>query len=68
MYSEIDDIIKLIFSETSPSPIKYLLHMSGLINSDEVRLPLVKMQSEENKNKLKVCIDKLFAFSLSKTI
>lgn len=68
MYSEIDDIIKLIFSETSPSPIKYLLHMSGLINSDEVRLPLVKMQSEENKHKLKVCIDKLIAFGLSKTI
>ena len=68
MYSEIDDIIKLIFSETSPSPIKYLLHMSGLINSDEVRMPLVKMQSVENKQKLKVCVDKLMAFGLGKFI
>jgi 4-hydroxy-tetrahydrodipicolinate synthase len=68
LYSEIDDIIKLIFSETSPSPIKYLLYMSGLINSDEVRMPLVKMQSVENKQKLKVCVDKLIAFSFGKFI
>ena len=68
MYSEIDDIIKLLFSETSPSPIKYLLNMCGLINSDEVRMPLVKMQSEENKQKLKICVDKLIAFNLSKFI
>ena len=68
MYSEIDDIIKLIFSETSPSPIKYLLYMSGLINSDEVRMPLIKMQSVENKQKLKVCVDKLIAFGLGKFI
>jgi 4-hydroxy-tetrahydrodipicolinate synthase len=68
IYSEIDDIVKLLFSETSPSPIKYLLQNSGLINSDEVRLPLVKMQSEDNKQKLNVCIDKLTAFSLTKFI
>lgn len=68
LYSEIDDIIKLLFSETSPSPIKYLLQISGLINSNEVRLPLVKMQSEDNKQKLKVCVDKLTAFCLSKFI
>jgi 4-hydroxy-tetrahydrodipicolinate synthase len=68
IYSEIDDIVKLLFSETNPSPIKYLLQNSGLINSDEVRLPLVKMQSEDNKQKLNVCIDKLTAFSLTKFI
>jgi 4-hydroxy-tetrahydrodipicolinate synthase len=68
LYSEIDDIIKLIFSETSPSPIKYLLKNGGLINLDEVRLPLVKMQSDDNKHKLKVCIDKLTSFSFSKFI
>jgi len=68
MYSEIDDLVKLLFSETSPSPIKYLLASSGLINSDEVRLPLVKMQSEDNKQKLKVSVDKLTAFSLTKFI
>jgi len=68
IYSEIDDLIKLLFSETSPSPIKYILASSGLINSDEVRLPLVKMQSEDNKHKLKVSINKLTAFSLTKFI
>jgi 4-hydroxy-tetrahydrodipicolinate synthase len=68
LYSEIDDIIKLLFSETSPSPIKYLLHTCGLINFDEVRMPLIKMQSEENKKKLKICIDKLTTFTLTKFI
>ena len=68
MYSAIDDIIKLIFSETSPSPIKYLLNMCGIINTDEVRMPLIKMQSDENKQKLKVCVDKLIAFNITNSI
>lgn len=59
MYSEIDDIIKLLFSETSPSPIKYLLKTEGLINNDVVRLPLVKMESEDNKHKLNLRVDKI---------
>jgi 4-hydroxy-tetrahydrodipicolinate synthase len=66
LYSEIDDIIKLLFSETSPSPIKYLLYTEGLINCEEVRLPLVKMQSDENKQKLKFAIKKLQTYILSK--
>ena len=68
LYSEIDDIIKLLFSETSPSPIKYLLQNVGLIISDNVRLPLVKMQSEDNKAKLNTAIDKLQSYSLAKFI
>jgi 4-hydroxy-tetrahydrodipicolinate synthase len=68
LYSEIDDIIRLLFSETSPSPIKYLLKSSGLINNDNVRLPLVNMQSEENKYKLLICIDKLTTFSITYSI
>lgn len=68
LYSEIDDIVKLIFSETSPSPIKYLLHNVGLINTDNVRLPLIKMQSEDNKNKLNMAVDKLQSYSLYKFI
>lgn len=68
LYSEIDDIIKLLFSETSPSPIKYLLQSEGLINCDEVRLPLVKMQSEENKQKLNNAIHKLRTYKFTKFI
>ena len=68
LYAEIDDMIKLLFSETSPSPIKYLLQICGLINSDEVRLPLVKMQSNDNKQKLELCKNKLMTFSLTKFI
>jgi len=68
LYSEIDDIVKLIFSETSPSPIKYLLQKEGLINTDEVRLPLVKMQSVDNKNNFELIINKLNSYTLSKFI
>lgn len=52
IYSQVDDIIRLLFSETSPSPIKYLLKFIGLIDYDDVRLPLVKMYNQDNKIKL----------------
>ena len=68
MYSEIDDMIRLLFTETSPSPIKYLLYLKNLISNDNVRLPLVKMQSEENKKKLQICCDKLQSYKLTKFI
>lgn len=68
LYSEIDDLVKLLFSETSPTPIKYLLKSVGLINHDDVRLPLVKMESEDNKHKLKICVDKLTTYTLNKFI
>lgn len=44
------EFYNLIFMETNPSPIKYLLKKNGLINSDMVRLPLVK--TSENCNKI----------------
>lgn len=59
LFLKIDEIIKLLFSETSPAPIKYLMKETQLIKSDEVRLPLVKMQSNENKEKLKKLVDQL---------
>jgi 4-hydroxy-tetrahydrodipicolinate synthase len=68
LYSEIDDIIKLLFCESSPSPIKYLLKKEGLINTDEVRLPLVKMQSADNKHKFELTINKFNSYKLSKFI
>ena len=65
LYSNVDEIIKLLFSESNPSPIKYLLMKSGLIQSDCVRLPLVKMQNADNMSKLESLADKLNAYYLS---
>lgn len=65
LYSQIDDMVRLLFSETSPSPIKFLLCNKGLIGTDNVRLPLVKMQEEINKNKLILMADKLITYNLS---
>ncbi len=61
LYSYVDEIIKLLFSETNPSPIKYMLKLKGLISSEMVRLPLVEMQNFENKEKLIVIDNKLQA-------
>ena len=38
-------LIKALFAETNPAPVKAALHLMGLC-SDEVRLPLVKVQPE----------------------
>lgn len=65
LYSQIDDMVRLLFSETSPSPIKFLLCNKGLIGTDNVRLPLVKMQDENNKNKLIMLSDRLITYNLS---
>ena len=65
LYSQVDEIVKLLFSESNPSPIKYLLMINGLIQSDCVRLPLVKMQNADNMTKLKLLTDKLHTYYLS---
>lgn len=56
-YLKINDIIKLLFSETSPSPIKFLLQHMGLISTDVVRLPLVPMQNQDVKDKIKIFVE-----------
>lgn len=56
-YLKIHDIIKLLFSETSPSPIKFLLQHMGLISSDVVRLPLVSMQNKDAQDKIKIFVE-----------
>ena len=38
-------LIKALFAETNPAPVKAALHLMGLC-SDEVRLPLVRVQPE----------------------
>jgi 4-hydroxy-tetrahydrodipicolinate synthase len=65
IYKEVDDMIRLLFIETNPVPIKYLLYETKLIDTYEVRLPLVKFQSDENKAKLETCRKKLCKFYLN---
>lgn len=52
MYLEFDELIRLMFVETNPSPIKYLLALKNQIESDQVRLPLIKMCDETYKQKI----------------
>jgi dihydrodipicolinate synthase/N-acetylneuraminate lyase len=61
LYTYIDEMIKLLFSESNPSPIKYILKIKGLISFDMVRLPLVEMQNDINKEKLIIIDNKLQA-------
>ncbi|MGL4773434.1 MAG: 4-hydroxy-tetrahydrodipicolinate synthase, partial [Clostridium sp.] len=42
VWKEICPAIPLLFKEPNPAPLKYLLTKSGMINSEEVRLPLVE--------------------------
>lgn len=51
-YLEYDELIKLMFVETNPIPIKFIMKHKELIKTDNVRLPLIKMTSLENKKKI----------------
>jgi 4-hydroxy-tetrahydrodipicolinate synthase len=46
-----NNLIRLLFTETSPSPVKTALKIKGVIMNDDVRLPLVST-SIELKNKI----------------
>ena len=41
--------IPLLFKEPNPAPIKYIAKKMNLIDSDEIRLPLVKISGELEK-------------------
>lgn len=45
-WEEINDIIPLIFKEPNPAPLKYCLKKMGLIDSSELRLPLLEISEE----------------------
>ena len=45
-WRELSKFIPLLFKEPNPTPIKYILEQRGLINSAEVRLPLVGITNE----------------------
>ncbi|MDR3594947.1 4-hydroxy-tetrahydrodipicolinate synthase [Clostridium sp.] len=49
-------MIPLLFAEPNPTPLKYCLRKLGLIDSDEVRLPLVNI-TDELESKLDVIIN-----------
>lgn len=43
---EVAELTRLLFTEPSPAPAKYWLWRTGLIDSPEVRLPMVEVSSE----------------------
>lgn len=45
-WKELSKLIPLLFKEPNPAPLKYILNKQGLIESDEIRLPLVNISTE----------------------
>lgn len=45
-WQEVAGLTQLLFAEPSPAPAKYWLWRAGLIDSPEVRLPMVEVSSE----------------------
>jgi len=45
-WKEISALTRMLFAEPSPAPAKYWLARSGLIDSAEVRLPMVEVSAE----------------------
>jgi 4-hydroxy-tetrahydrodipicolinate synthase len=45
-WDSISDLTRLLFAEPSPAPAKYWLSRTGLIDSAEVRLPMVEVSTE----------------------
>lgn len=45
-WKDIYNMIPLLFAEPNPTPVKYCLKRLGIIDSDEVRLPLVNISKE----------------------
>ncbi|MBR1890203.1 MAG: 4-hydroxy-tetrahydrodipicolinate synthase [Clostridia bacterium] len=62
LQEELSPINNALFCETNPVPIKHMLKEMDLIESDEVRLPLVEL-SDENKKKIKSIVDSLSSFN-----
>lgn len=45
-WNKIYNLIPLLFQEPNPGPLKYCLYKIGLINSSELRLPLISISQE----------------------
>jgi 4-hydroxy-tetrahydrodipicolinate synthase len=55
-----EGFLESMFMETNPSPIKYYMKQAGIIKSDYVRLPLVKVSKETQET-----LDKFILFKKS---
>lgn len=53
-FSEFNDLLNILFIESNPIPVKAALYMMGLISSDELRLPLVRMSDDYQKTLRKI--------------
>lgn len=53
MFYEYYGLLKMLFLETNPVPLKYFLFKNKMVSSNEVRLPLVELE-EDNKMKLDI--------------
>jgi 4-hydroxy-tetrahydrodipicolinate synthase len=49
IWRDLYNMVPLLFSEPNPAPLKYCLNKLGVIDSDEVRLPLVNITAELEK-------------------
>lgn len=56
-WKELYSFVSLLFKEPNPTPLKYCLYKLGLIESSEVRLPLLEITDELKKE-----LDKVFKF------
>lgn len=54
IWKKIINLIPLLFKEPNPTPLKYILKQQGLIDSDEVRLPLTTITTDLQKEIKKV--------------
>jgi 4-hydroxy-tetrahydrodipicolinate synthase len=48
-WRKVENLIPLLFKEPNPAPLKFILHRQKLIQSPEVRLPLVEITDELKK-------------------
>tara|TARA_B100000214_G_C23906362_1_gene599065 strand:+ start:112 stop:1005 length:894 start_codon:yes stop_codon:yes gene_type:complete len=55
MYITLYPMMKKIFIETNPQPMKYLLKEKNIIKTDDMRLPMIKMTDLNNINELNKC-------------
>jgi 4-hydroxy-tetrahydrodipicolinate synthase len=52
LYYRVVPLIRSLFCETNPVPVKHLLYHLGTIATDRVRLPLCQMESDRNREDL----------------
>jgi len=49
LHFELFDLNRAIFLDTNPIPLKYMMHRLGMLDSAELRLPLVPLDAERGK-------------------